>query len=86
MAGRIIKKFLLTSSGISNRSIDDALVELLGKPIAESNALCIPTSIYPSPNGAQGAYEFIRGVAKSPLSEDGAVEVISEGHGKLFSP
>jgi len=36
-------KFLLTSSGISNPSINDALVELLGKPIAESSALCIPT-------------------------------------------
>jgi hypothetical protein len=32
-------KLLLTSSGISNPSIDDALVGLLGKPIAESSAL-----------------------------------------------
>jgi len=64
-------KFLLTSSGISNRSINDALVELLGKPINESSALCIPTGIYPFPNGAEGAYKLIRGVAKSPLSELG---------------
>ena len=42
-------KLLLTSSGISNPSIDDALVGLLGKPIAESNALIIPTAIYPFP-------------------------------------
>jgi dipeptidase E len=34
----------LTSSGISNTSIHNALVDLLGKPIAESNALCIPTA------------------------------------------
>jgi len=66
-----IMKFLLTSSGISNQSINDALVELLGKPIAESTALCIPTAIYPSPNGAAVAYNLIRGVAKSPLTELG---------------
>jgi dipeptidase E len=45
-------KLLLTSSGISNRSIHTALVDLLGKPIAESNALFIPTAIYPYPRGA----------------------------------
>jgi dipeptidase E len=35
-------KFLLTSSGISNDSIRNALVDLLGKPIAGSSALVIP--------------------------------------------
>ncbi len=39
-------KFLLTSAGIKNTSINNALVELLGKPISESNALCIPTGGY----------------------------------------
>ena len=48
-------KFLLTSAGISNPSIDDALVGLLGKPIAESSALIIPTATYPFPDGAFGA-------------------------------
>jgi dipeptidase E len=37
-------KLLLTSGGITNTSISDALVDLLGKPIAESAALCIPTA------------------------------------------
>jgi len=60
-------KLLLTSSGISNASIHDALVELLGKPIAESNALCIPTGMYPFPDGPKGAYRFIAGQARSPL-------------------
>ena len=68
---RNLMKFLLTSAGISNPSIGDALVELLGKPVAESSALCIPTGIYPFATGAEGAYRFIRGVAKSPLSELG---------------
>jgi dipeptidase E len=34
-------KLLLTSAGIRNASIRAALVDLLGKPIAESSALCI---------------------------------------------
>jgi len=37
-------KLLLTSGGVTNTSIRDALVDLLGKPIEESNALCIPTA------------------------------------------
>lgn len=64
-------RLLLTSSGISNRSISDALVELLGKPIAESNALFIPTAIYPFPGGAGMAREAICGRAPSPLCELG---------------
>jgi hypothetical protein len=39
-------KYLLTSAGIKNISIHNALVDLLGKPIAESSALCIPTATY----------------------------------------
>jgi dipeptidase E len=42
-------KLLLTSAGIKNPSIHDALVELLGKPIADSHALCIPTASYGHP-------------------------------------
>jgi dipeptidase E len=37
-------KLLLTSGGVTNPSIRDALVDLLGKPIAASTALCIPTA------------------------------------------
>jgi len=64
-------KFLLTSSGISNASISDALVELLGKPIAESSALFIPTAIYPFPGGAGKAWQAMSGRARSPLCELG---------------
>ena len=42
-------KYLLTSAGIRNPSIHAALVELLGKPIAECDALCIPTAGYGHP-------------------------------------
>jgi dipeptidase E len=42
-------KLLLTSAGIKNPSIRAALVDLLGKPIEESDALCIPTAQYGHP-------------------------------------
>jgi dipeptidase E len=64
-------KFLLTSAGIRNKSIQDALVDLLGKPIAESSALCIPTAIYPFSVGPSMAYRFISGLTTSPLTELG---------------
>ena len=51
-------KLLLTSAGISNTSIRNALVDLLGKPIEESSALFIPTAIY----GIKGSPGIIRGV------------------------
>jgi len=64
-------KLLLTSSGITNPSIQDALVELLGKPIAESNALFVPTGIYPYSVGAAMAYRAVCGKAPTPLCELG---------------
>jgi dipeptidase E len=64
-------KFLLTSAGIKNTSIHNALVALLGKPISESTALCIPTAIYPFAVGPSLAYRFISGLGPSPLTELG---------------
>lgn len=61
-------KLLLTSSGIANASIHDALIGLLGKPIEESSALVIPTAIYPFPGGAGHAWEAISGRSKSPFA------------------
>ena len=55
-------KYLLTSAGIKNTSIHDALVDLLGKPIAECDALCIPTAVYAHPMaGPRNAWRFISG-------------------------
>ena len=65
-------KLLLTSAGIKNASIHDALVDLLGKPIADSNALCIPTAGYGHPQGSPGgAWRFISGQAATPMCELG---------------
>src|ERR1700761_6634817 len=71
MAGRGVMKLLLTSAGISNASIHDALVGLLGKPIADCSVLFIPTAIYPFPGGGRMAYQAIGGKARSPLAELG---------------
>ena len=66
-------KLLLTSAGIKNPSIEDALVGLLGKSIAESNALCIPTASYGHPMvSPQGAWRFISGrEPRTPMTELG---------------
>jgi dipeptidase E len=53
-------RFLLTSAGISNTSIHNALVDLLSKPIAESAALCIPTAAYATPAGPAEAWRQVR--------------------------
>jgi len=73
-------KLLLTSAGIKNASIDDALVDMLGKPIAESNALCIPTASYGHPMaGPGGAWRIITGRAATPMCELGWKIVGSAG-------
>ena len=65
-------KFLLTSAGISNAAIHNALVDLLGKPIAESSALCIPTAVYANPGGAGLAWRLISGREdRTPMCELG---------------
>jgi dipeptidase E len=64
-------KFLLTSAGIKNKSIHDTLVDMLGKSIAESNALCITTGLYAIPGGAVKAWEFFSGQATTPMCELG---------------
>src|SRR3989475_5180183 len=65
-------RFLLTSAGIKNASIRDALVDLLGKPIADSSALCIPTAGYGHPQGSpDGAWRFISGQSSTPMCELG---------------
>ena len=66
-------KFLLTSAGIKNASIQGALVELLGKPIAECNALCIPTASYGHPRvSPERAWAFISGrEPRCPMTELG---------------
>jgi dipeptidase E len=65
-------KCLLTSAGIKNTSIHNALVDLLGKPIAEASALCIPTANYAQLGGAGHAWRFISGrEPRTPMCELG---------------
>jgi dipeptidase E len=66
-------KLLLTSAGIKNPSIHDALVDLLGKPIAECDALCNSTASYGHPMaGPRRAWAFISGQEpETPMCELG---------------
>ncbi|GLP69117.1 peptidase E [Streptomyces sp. TUS-ST3] len=62
-------KLLLTDSGIKNKSIQDALLDLLGKPIAEADALCIPTAGYGAPDADPGGpWRFISGQSQHPMT------------------
>ena len=65
-------KLLLTSAGIKNPSIHAALLGLLGKPIVECKALCIPTALYGHPMGSpRGSWQFITGQSGTPMCELG---------------
>lgn len=66
-------KLLLTSGGVTNPSIREALVELLGKPIADSRALCVPTALYGHPGVGPGdkAWQFISGTSGNPMVDLG---------------
>ncbi|TLS36185.1 Type 1 glutamine amidotransferase-like domain-containing protein [Pseudalkalibacillus caeni] len=66
-------KFLLTSAGINNKSMHDTLVDMLDKPIADSNALCIPTAMYGHPWVGPGvkAWQFISGNSENPMVDLG---------------
>lgn len=57
-------KLLLTSGGVTNASIHAALTEMLGKPVAASTALVVPTAQWGHP---QCGPETVRGlVAAEP--------------------
>jgi dipeptidase E len=66
-------KLLLTSGGVTNASIREALVAMLGKPIADSSALCIPTGMYGHPWVGPGekAWQFISGQSENPMVDLG---------------
>lgn len=66
-------KMLLTSGGVTNASIREALVDLLGKPITEASALCIPTAMYGHPWCGPGgrAWDFISGASSNPMVDLG---------------
>jgi dipeptidase E len=66
-------RLLLTSAGVKNVSIRNALTDLLGKPIADSSALCIPTAQYGHPmvGPGVGPWKFISGTSELPMVDLG---------------
>jgi len=63
-------KLLLTSAGVKNPTIRNAMLDLLGKPIEECDALAIPTASYGHVSFA-GAWKFLNGVSHCPMVELG---------------
>ena len=62
-------KLLLTSGGVTNPSIQAALVEMLGRPISECDALCIPTAEWGHPScNPQQAWQFVTGRPSNPMT------------------
>ena len=61
-------KLLLTSGGVSNASIQSALVTMLGRPIGECTALSIPTAEYGHPMCTPAsAWRFVSGTGAGPM-------------------
>lgn len=62
-------KLLLTSGGITNPSIHQALLGLLGNPIEECDALCVPTAQWGHPMcGPAGVHGFVSGIPPRELT------------------
>jgi len=68
-----MNRFLLTSAGVRNETIRNALVKLLGRPIEECTALCIPTAMYGHPYAGPGenVWKFVAGRSEQPMVELG---------------
>ena len=67
MSGGSSLKLLLTSGGITNASLRDALVEMLDKPIEECTALFIPTAQWGHPMcSPQTAWSATAGAREDP--------------------
>jgi dipeptidase E len=66
-------RLLLTSAGIHNPSIRQALVGMLPKPIDECTALCIPTALYGHPQVGPGtnAWGFVSGTEELQMVQLG---------------
>jgi dipeptidase E len=75
MNGEKTVKLLLTSAGVTNDSIRTALVDLLGKSIDESKAICIPTAIYALAGGNGFAWQELKELAEMGWEEFGVLEL-----------
>jgi dipeptidase E len=66
---------LLTSAGITNDSICKSFEEMLGKPIAVSKAIFIPTATYAYPKGSNYAWQGLRELGEMGWEEFGVMEL-----------
>ncbi len=64
-------KLLLTSGGVKNPTIQQALIDLLGKPINACNALLITTASFGFDQGFEQAYRYLHDDAETPMGSLG---------------
>ncbi|SHG18546.1 dipeptidase E [Jatrophihabitans endophyticus] len=65
-------KLLLTSAGVRNPAIRDALTALLPRPVDQCTALAIPTAMYGHPHATlEYTWEFAAGRSESPMTDLG---------------
>lgn len=68
-------RFLLTSAAISNASIRAALIDLLGKPVAASTALFVPTAAHAISSGVAEVWRQARSWAELGWKSFGILEL-----------
>lgn len=68
-----MRRLVLTSAGIRNTTIRNALLEVLGRPIEDCTAVCIPTAMYGHPYAGPGenVWRFVAGRSEQPMVELG---------------
>ena len=68
-----MRRLLLTSAGVKNATIRNALINLLGRAFEECTALCIPTAMYGHPYAGPGenVWKFVAGRSEQPMIELG---------------
>jgi dipeptidase E len=64
-------KLLLTSGGVKNPTIKEALIDLLGKPIEACKALLVTTASFGFDQGFEQAYAYIHDDQETPMGSLG---------------
>ena len=68
-------KLLLTSAGLVNTAIVEALEDLLGKPIGAASVMYVPTAIHATPGGVGYAWRMLDTARLGEWNEVGFLEL-----------
>lgn len=68
-------KLLLTSLGLTNNSIRQALEDLLGKPIEQSNVIFVPSAMYAMPGASGYVWDLLQEQSRIGWQSVGVLEL-----------